>query len=73
MGAMPTTLLSTSPVNHVVQPRFEAPATTKLSILVPQSRSENCWSASIARTAALVMGYSAGQVVSPVSRYLLNV
>ena len=68
VGAMAITRLSTAPVSQVVQPRFEAPATTNcLSSPLPRSLAQAC-TASIARIALLTIGKSSGQFLSFVSR-----
>ena len=52
---MQMTLLSTAAVVHVVQPRFEAPATAHDVIALPLSPLTKSSAASIARTALLVL------------------
>ena len=71
IGAMATTRLSTAAVIQVVQPRFEPPATTNLSIgcLPPSSLAKNASTVSIARTTDLTIGNRAGQRLSPVLMY----
>ena len=74
-GAMATTRSSTMAVVQVVQPRFDPPATTKVSTLAlpPASLARNSVTASIARTADLVIGKRAGHFSSPVLRNLSHV
>src|SRR6185503_18352195 len=74
-GAMATTRRSTAAVVHVVHPRFDAPATTKRDTVTPPPADEalNAVTASMARTALLVIGNWAGQRTSPVSRNLFQV
>ena len=74
-GAMATTRRSTAAVVHVVQPRLEAPATTKrvTSLPPPSADAVNAVTASIARTALLVIGRRAGHFSSPVRRNLSQV
>ena len=69
-GAIAMTRRSTAAVVHVVQPRFEAPDTTKRCTARPPPAGEavNAVTASIARTALLVIGSRAGQRSSPVRR-----
>jgi hypothetical protein len=57
-GAMATTRGSAAAVVQVVQPRFEAPPTTKVSTLMRPAASleQKAVTVSMARTAALVMG-----------------
>src|SRR5450759_2149474 len=75
MGAMAITRGSTSATDQVVQPRFDAPATTKFfTVTAPSGNfARKSVTASMARTAALVMGRRAGQRSSPVRRYLSQV
>ena len=75
MGAMATTRGSTCATDHVVQPRFDPPATTKFFTASAPSGSlaRKAVTASMARTAAFVMGKRAGQRSSPVRRYLSQV
>ena len=73
---MAMTRLSTAAVAQVVQPRFDAPETTKLATLCappPRWTPRTAVMASIARTALLVIGSRAGQFSSPVRRYLSQV
>ena len=74
-GAIATTRVSTAAVVHVVQPRFEAPETTKRPTrwLPPSADAANAVTASIARTALLVIGRRAGHCSSPVRRNLFQV
>lgn len=73
MGAHPRTRGSAAAVSHVVQPRFEAPVRKKRSTFFESFSAVNACTASIPRIAARVMGRSAGQVSSFVSRYCLKV
>jgi hypothetical protein len=70
MGTTETTRRSTAAVDQAVQPRLEAPVTTKVSTVArpPSGLARNAVTASMARTAALVMGSRAGQRSSPVRR-----
>jgi hypothetical protein len=74
-GTTATTRVSTAAVVHVVHPRFDPPATTKRETveLPPASDAANAVTASIARTALLVMGRRAGHFSSPVRRNLSQV
>src|SRR6188508_1818006 len=74
-GAIATTRVSTAAVVHVVQPRLEAPVTTnRATLLLPPSEDAANWvTASIARTALLVIGSRAGHFSSPVRRNLFQV
>src|SRR3954471_10679889 len=74
-GAIAITRESTAAVVHVVHPRFDAPVTTnRLTRLAPPSGvAMNAVTASIARTALLVIGRRAGHFSSPVRRYLFHV
>src|SRR5438874_13778836 len=74
-GAIAITRRSTAAVVHVVHPRFEPPETTKrVTAPPPPSRDEvKAVTASIARTALLVIGRRAGHRSSPVRRYLSHV
>src|SRR5262249_4347834 len=75
IGTIATTRLSTMPVVQVVQPRFEAPATTNLSTVTfpPSLLAQKAVTVSIARTADLVMGRRAGHFSSPVRKNLSQV
>src|ERR1051325_10397457 len=69
MGAMATTRGSTAAVVQVVQPRLEAPETTKVfTVKGVGSLARKSVTASMARTAAFVIGRRAGQKSSPVRR-----
>src|SRR5437870_13473089 len=74
-GENPTTRLSTAAVVHVVQPRFEAPATKNFSTftLPPAGVAEKAVTVSMARTAAFVIGIRRDHVSSPVLRYFTHV
>src|SRR5687767_3105870 len=74
-GAMATTRLSTAAVVQVVQPRFDAPETTNRETfwLPPSADAAKALTASMARTALLVIGSRAGHFSSPVRRYLSHV
>jgi hypothetical protein len=74
-GASATTRRSTAAVAHAVQPRFEAPDTTKRVTRVdpPAADAANAVTASMARTALFVIGRRAGHFSSPVLRYLSHV
>src|SRR5438477_5411877 len=74
-GAIATTRRSTAAVVHVVHPRLEPPETTnRLTPAPPPSREAvKAVTASIARTALLVIGRRAGHRSSPVRRYLSHV
>jgi hypothetical protein len=71
-GAMATTRGSTAAAVHVVHPRFEPPETTNRETAWPPVAA-NAVTASIARTALLVIGSRAGQRSSPVRRNLSHV
>ena len=73
IGAMAFTRASTAPVSQVVQPRFDAPATTNFSIFWLNSFCANACTVSMPRMAPLTIGKSSGQVSSPVLRYWSNV
>src|SRR5947209_6705105 len=75
MGMIAMTRLSTAAVVQVVQPRFDAPATTNRSIETPPPSLllQKETTVSIARTAALVIGSRAGHFSSPVRRNLSQV
>ena len=76
IGTIATTRRSTAAVVHEVQPRFDAPATTKCRPWPrrrPPGCAQNAVTASIARTTALVIGRRAGQRSSPVRRNLSHV
>ena len=62
VGAMAITRRSTAAAAQVVQPRFDAPETTKRATLLPppSGLAANCVMASMARTALLVIGSRAG-------------
>ena len=62
IGAAAATRLSCAAASQVVQPRFDAPATTNPSTLRCNRSAQNSVTASIARTALLVIGNSSGQV-----------
>ena len=68
IGAMARTRGSAAPVSHVVQPRFDAPETTKPFTSAFHSSFENACKASIALTRLLVIGNKRGQSLSFVSR-----
>ncbi|MCX6624824.1 MAG: hypothetical protein NTY38_27935 [Acidobacteria bacterium] len=72
---MAITLGSTAAVDQVVHPRLDAPATMKFFTTTgpPGLSARNATAASIARTAALVIGRRAGQRSSLVWRNLLQV
>src|SRR5687767_4083120 len=74
-GAIAITRRSTAAVAHVVQPRFEAPETTKrfTACAPPAGDAANAVTASIARTALFVIGRRAGHFSSPVRRNLSQV
>ncbi len=74
-GAMAITRRSTAAVVQVVHPRFEKPDTTKRRTGCPPPAAEEvkAVTASIARTALLVIGSRAGQRSSPVSRKWFHV
>src|SRR5438093_3915741 len=74
-GAIAITRWSTAAVVHVVQPRFDAPETTKRAtrFAPPSADAVNAVTASIARTALFVIGRRAGHFSSPVRRYLFHV
>ena len=60
-----------APVSQVVQPRFDAPATTKRSTvyLPPASLAITALTASMARTALFTMALRGSQRGSPAPRY----
>ena len=72
-GAIAFTRGSEAPVSQVVQPRFDAPETTKFLISCCHSAWACACSASIAFTRLLTIGNNRGQLSSPVSRYRTNV
>ncbi len=74
-GTTATTRLSTAPVVHAVQPRFDPPPITNLSTATPPPLAlrQNAVTVSMARTTLLVIGSRKGQVSSPVLRYLSQV
>ena len=72
---MATTRASTAAVVHVVQPRLEPPDTTKRRTAdpPPSALADQAVTASIALTAALVIGSRSGHFSSPVRRNLSQV
>ena len=74
-GAIATTRVSTAAVVQVVQPRFDPPETTKrfTGSAPPSALADHAVTASIARTAALVIGSRSGHFSSPVRRNLSHV
>src|SRR3954465_15269227 len=75
IGTIATTRLSTAAVVHMVQPRFEAPETTKESTftLPPASEAQKAVMVSMAFTALFVIGNRAGHFSSPVRKNLSQV
>ena len=71
-GIRATTRLSTAATSQAVQPRFEAPETTKLSTVVwpPASLARNSWTASIAATPLFTIASRTSQVSSLVAKCL---
>ena len=67
-GAIAMTRRSEAPVSQVVQPRFDAPVTTKRDGTGFDSSLAQACTASIARTALLTIGKRRGQFGSLVSR-----
>jgi len=73
IGAKAVTRGSTTEVNHVVQPRFDAPVTVNVRRSSAQSRRANSCTASMPRTALLTIGNNSGHSGSLVRRYSSNV
>jgi hypothetical protein len=73
IGAMPATRASAAAVSQVVQPRLDAPETTKRTGFAPPPAPAKACTASIARTADFAIGNSNGHSRSPVLRYSLKV